>query len=132
MCLEKLTSEKPLIAKEDIVCYKALLGGMRSPYENYVYKLGRKETSELREIPGAMDRIISVGLHTFTSKEEAAREQIVWTSDNGTVMYHVSVFKCIIPKGAKYYKGVFHLRVTDAGSREAYASNELIVQKQVS
>lgn len=121
---------EPLVAEEDIVCYKVLrrvrgLGfhALRitwaSPYQQFVYKFGKTYNAQMeceyryqdirnRTGSGYLWRV-EEGLHTLVNREDA--EEYIWGD----------VFTAIIPKGAKYYVG--HV----SGNLESYASDTLIV-----
>ena len=123
MCLTNLTTKKAKTAKEDIVCYKTLLRGMKSPYEGYLYTQGNTVRSELHvEDTGE----INYGLHSFVSKRGAEDEILSWNEYNTP-----NVYRCIIPQGAKYFEGVCDYNPHSEKPRKSYASNELIVLEKL-
>lgn len=120
MSLTSLTSSSPLVAKEDIICYK--LGYNRdnkrfiSPYMYYIYRFNTPAYSSLY-IEGS-EKYWSVyrGIHTFVS----LRDAIIFKENHFPPRYYdLSIFKCVIPKGSKYYLGKY-------GDFNNYASNALI------
>ena len=118
MCL-RLTSYEKKIADEDIECYKVLkvCGGlMFSPFQMFDYMIGKLYETKLGEIE---EGDIYEGFHSCTSIYGARRYQ----TNN---VEHI--FKCIIPKGAEYYKG----RSTICGhSIEGYVSNKIIIEGNI-
>ena len=106
MCLElksKLTRVQT--AKRDITVYKVLrkspTGNMVTPYKEMLIKLGGTYISRLKRENDGSEMIITRGLHSFATLKEAREEFYSWGGDD-----HI-VVKCIIPKGAKYYRGLF-------------------------
>ena len=127
MCLSLTTTKNPLIATEDIVCYKFLkvvdgrysMSGkteVTAPYRGTEYKLGKlnKIAHVRRDYAGDVE----AGFHSFKSVRKAFRSAENRNSHIEHRGYYV--FVCIIPKGAEYFKG----RWNDCIS---YASNQLIV-----
>lgn len=124
------SSKTPLVAEDDIVCYKVLsvnAGMAKSPYQHHPYTLGVSTRSSLGVDPepetyNAASRgcdTVSVGLHTFTDFEGASAEVDDW----GPYGYYV--FVAVIPKGAKYFAGIF-----EGMNLESYVSDELIVYRR--
>lgn len=121
-----------LVAQKDIVCYKILkvvhnVGRqnktlIRSPYyTSYTWNLGELRKSKLtsrplKYTPYSNDRQINVGFHTFKTRREARI--------NKNDIYLGVIFKCIIPKGSKYYLGTF-------GEERSYASDQIIVKEKI-
>lgn len=93
----------PLIAEEDITCWKVLyrIRGaheFRSPYQRYRYAPDVKhEEIELKVVPGSKydysPEHIEEGYHSYIDRYKA--EVMEWAAD--------CVVKCAIPKGSKYY-----------------------------
>ena len=116
MCLELKKYSKPKIAKKDIICYKALLklddGILRTPYQNSPIKIGEIYQSNIIN----KNCKIEIGIHSFENIEDILR----WVNRCYLSIYleRLLKVKCIIPKGAKYYKGMFL-------EFNSYASNEL-------
>ena len=122
MCLEIYSRTCPVakIATEDMYVYKYLkvtgvgdFASVTSPYRGFQYCLG--ETVSAKMYIGGCGRYyyVDAGLHSFAKFKDAYS----YTSNTLNSYY---VFVCIIPKGAKYYKGKF-------GSKISYASDKLIV-----
>lgn len=122
MCLERIGSLQE--ADHDIVCYKVLeitprieffgfLFGynLKSPYMFSKYELGKTYHSKLVPNATLFGPVVERGLHTFADWQEAR---------NFTVKgkYDRIIVKCVIPTGAKYYKGFFT-------TKESYASSSL-------
>lgn len=127
MCLIINKNQKPEIATEPIICYKCLMKDMLSPCYRQKYELGKMLTSEFSiKIENYYDKI-EKGLHTFVNELEAkhiAREFSWWNQITGDYYpEHASiVVKCIIPKGATYYKAIsMNIDVS-----YEYASNQLL------
>lgn len=118
MCLTT-TSNHYRIAREDIICYK-------------IYKrLGDEEFSPYLHVPrpeiGVICKTnlgnpceiaeyytIEEGFHSFMSKEDAKR---CASLEN---FVEPVIYKCIIPKGSKYYEGFF-------GLRPSYCSDTIVI-----
>lgn len=127
MCLLINKNQKPKIAKEPIICYKCLTEDMLSPCFGQKYKLGQLITSEFSIEIGNNCDTIEKGLHTFANELEAkyiGREFSWWNQITGEYPpEHASIIvKCIIPKGASYYKA----ESMTTGVSYEYASNQLI------
>lgn len=127
MCLPINKKQKPQIATEPIICYKCLIKDMLSPCYRQKYELNKLLTSEFSiEIGNHCDKV-EKGLHTFANELEAkyvAKEFSWWNQITGDYYpEHASVVvKCIIPKGATYYKA----ESMTTGVSYEYASNQLI------
>ena len=113
MCLDLLPSATNVrIAEEDIICYKRVLimseenesDSFRTPYYGMIIKIGKTYNSDLHYIDN--DNIVTRGLHSFAVLSDAF--------NNG----YGYIVRCIIPKGAEYYTGMF-------GDAQAYASDML-------
>jgi hypothetical protein len=121
-------------ALEDIVCYKILRKDLSSPYLYYEYTLNKEVKVKLK-IPRHINEDgdlqfklynkypdnctitrINKGLHSYSSLKRA-RENA-----NGFMFSKYYVFKCIIPKGALFYR--------DDINKE-YVSDKLIIIKQI-
>ena len=99
MCLYT-TQRRAKIAKEDIHCYKVMRvvnTHIRSVYQNHRYYINKLETIDEFGIEKYLDHIsINEGLHAFTNYFKAY----------GTALFNAGIiYKCIIPKGSKYYLG---------------------------
>lgn len=128
MCLYIKSSIRPLprIADEDIIVYKVV-----SPFtENTFVTLFRQALVELRQtydstlscpIP-LSDGLygITEGLHSFRRKENA----FAYTKKLSFLSIKLIILECVIPKGSKYYKGMF-------SKYSCYASNQLKYIKYV-
>lgn len=127
MCLLINKNQKPQIATEPIICYKCLTMDMLSPCYRQKYEFDKLLTSEFSiEIGNYCDKV-KKGLHTFAEESEAkciARDFCWWTqiSDECYPEHASVVVKCIIPKGATYYKA----ESMTTGVSYEYASNQLI------
>jgi hypothetical protein len=100
------THSEPLIAKKNIVCYKILQDdGLNkiSPYYDEIYfKKGGSCEYVNKEIDDfsfstnfeTFERCINQGLHVYSSIKKANDE---------VDHLNESVYKCVIPKGTKYY-----------------------------
>ncbi len=110
MCFHIHNNHKEVkIAKKDITCYKLLvkrnpsdIGIFISPYRNYEYNFNKKtlyKVNNFIKTYKTYDTIsitdITKGLHSFSSIKGLKDKH--WLST-----YNIA-FKCIIPKGTKYY-----------------------------
>ena len=124
MCLIT-TKNIPEIAQEDIVCYKIYIliedellspyQGMPAPAINEVTNtlLDRAYLSNYR---GAY--MISKGFHSFKYLDDLINELDFWQS------FDIKIFRCIIPKGTKYYEGKF-------GDFPSYCSESIILKETI-
>lgn len=134
MCLFANT-RFPNIAQEDIICYKVL---KRKPSVKYKGKLGyfglyydEYEYENFDELNTVIffnfdqdnDDVINIGLHSFATLECATLLYSYCKHD--TDRTNVSLVKCIIPKGARYYEG------HDCGFNSGYCSESLIIEEEV-
>lgn len=128
MCL--ITDQKrAFIAEKDITVYKLLEGNMLSPYTNFTYEVGKlyKTTikRELEEDRCCFDRrdhydiskkwpnwpndsslkAFGRGFHAALKKERLM--------SNDVDTYYGDIYKCIIPKGSKYYVNISGLVVSN-------------------
>lgn len=116
MCL--FTRDKTSsIAECDIECYKVYKFTIRrkyiSPYQGAkMPTIGEVAITELDE----SGIIVEKGFHSFASLNSAK-------AFKGDRRY-LTIFKCVIPKGAKYYKGFF---VNDV----SYCSDMIIIKEEV-
>ena len=115
-------------AKKDIIVYKEFCVdnnfSIFSPYQAY-----RPEFNKKLKAVGTMSPTISGrlwrygkgGFHSYFLLEDAAEAAEV---DNNILRDSFVVFKCIIPKGVKYVKGMFN-------NAFAIISKQIIVTKEV-
>lgn len=127
MCLIITKFNKLEVAQEDIKCYKILFNFSRfnilaAPYRDFNYKLGETYHTDISvsydyctsglslftqmfydffnsflDVKG-----VNQGFHSFVKLKNAIRER------NSDIDYKsLVVCECIIPKGAKYYKGKY-------------------------
>lgn len=139
MCLIT-TKNIPEIAQEDIVCYKFYIlhiakddinssshdkdgylspyWGMRAPNMNevvntvldrvYLHKCGGNNSTYM----------INRGFHSFKYIDDLTKELYFWQPCDA------KIFKCIIPKGTKYYEGEFD-------DSPSYCSESIILKEIV-
>lgn len=110
-----------LTAEEDITCYKIYVyleyrDEYRSPF-----RLDRiKKFNKVIHVPIFLDPVeenkVYFGFHTFCNEEDAKYL---------ATLFSYKVFKCIIPKGSKYYKGI--TASSPEKSAPGYCSESLIV-----
>lgn len=133
MCLSNPTTVKPMIAEEDIHCYKFLwlvYGDLRAPYRSFkVYRLG--EMNSRSHVTVSLDGTVEYGFHTFARAEDAfdivdminrnraAEKKQHWYHEKTQGEYRV--YDCVIPKGSEYFVGEFNDVIS-------YTSNQLVVQ----
>ena len=122
MCLIT-TKNIPEIAQEDIVCYKIYIlieDELLSPYQGSPAPAINKVTNTLLDraylsnYRGAY--MISKGFHSFKYLDDLIKELDFWQS------YDIKIFKCIIPKGTKYYEGKFN-------NSPSYCSESIILKE---
>ena len=107
--------KKPITAKMDIECYKAVLVDEKTAHRNFVYSPNtlykqNKFWALKNFISGTiLDNSINEGFHSYYNLNKAKR--CYGYSD------YYKMIKCIIPKGAKYFKNP---------ETEEYVSNQLI------
>lgn len=101
-------TEKPLVAEEDIICYKHGYmenGNFISSYQNYKYDIGKKQDEislfQPEEFHGHI--VLKKGYHSFSSYEVALRDMYALISLFGARRTE-EVKTFIIPKGAYYYE----------------------------
>lgn len=121
MCLTTRNSI-PIIAKKDIICYKIYNkteeGYLSSPYLGYIASMQNFTKLESTPISNGCAYLINNGFHSFKHLKDAKHE-IKWYP---FIYKNNIIYKCIIPKGSKYYRGIF------AGSI-AYCSESLILKE---
>ena len=111
MCLIT-TKNIPEIAQEDIICYKFYKlydnGELLSPYQGLHAPAINKVTNTLLDRAYLSNYratyIISRGFHSFKYLDDLINELDFWQS------FDIKIFRCIIPKGTKYYEGKFRYR----------------------
>lgn len=122
MCLTT-KQEKPLVAKEDIICYKFLDKKMKSPFRNFQYQLGKIYTDDVEEyITEHKDwKFIGAGFfHAYLNKDDVVNYQKEYRNTQE------SIYKCRIPKGTPYYSGIEYLKGTKEITPIAAKSIEIL------
>lgn len=118
---------KPLIAEEDIVCYKIYYdsyGVLRTPWRNVpMPKKDEIITTDLEDKP--FEGYVRFGYHSLEQLIDATF--IASVLSNSWLSYSV-VVKCVIPKGSKYYRGIFYFKGKEYSS---YCSKSIKVIKNV-
>lgn len=119
MCLIT-TKNIPEIAQEDIVCYKFYKlreNKLFSPYQDVLApNINEVANTELGKVHLYDSNIVMKGFHSYKYLDDLIRELYFWQS------YDITIFKCIIPKGAKYYEGKF-------GESPSYCSESIILKE---
>ena len=142
MCLIIKKGQRYQIAKEDIPCYKIVkklnyrVGYSEDTFCIYCSPFQTKKITHA-EVEGKIpygastpftgsylmengERAIGAGaIHTYVKQYHL----ITPTSDE---LNHLEEYKCIIPKGTKYYVG------KDQTGRESYASERIIFKEKIS
>ena len=97
-----------IIVNDEIMLNMVEIAGYETYYQEAEVEIGKTYTSDLIK---CLDTVED-GLHSFENFSDANFEAMccIWHK-------HI-VVKCIIPKGSKYYKGLF-------GSYDSYVSNKL-------
>jgi len=129
MCLELKGLAFKRIATKNIIVYKQLssyeVNGVIkyvTPYQKSEIVIGETYKSELKRY----NNRIEVGLHSFVTISDCFDNSchigsIVWVNGNRTVK--PVLVECIIPIGARYYKGVFD------GKYKSLASDTLVYNR---
>jgi len=127
MCLTVKKRSCIQTAKKDIIAYKVLLSNghneIISPYENFKYKLSklyRLNDSLSKEC----DNSIEKGYHSFVTNKGVKKELKFWYTLSCTDDFNAKVFKCIIPKGSKYYVGTYD-------DNKSYCSDQIIILEEL-
>lgn len=110
-----------LTAEEDITCYKVYMYlEYRDEYRSPIRLDCIKKFNKVIHVPLFLDPIegnaVYLGFHTFCNEEDAKYL---------ATLFSYKVFKCIIPKGSKYYKGI--AASSPEKSAPGYCSESLIV-----
>lgn len=110
-----------LVAEEDITCYKVYMYlGYRDEYRSPLRLDCIKKFNKVIHVPQFLDPIegnaVYLGFHTFCDEKDAKYL---------ATLFSYKVFKCIIPKGSKYYKGI--TASSPEKSVPGYCSESLIV-----
>jgi len=121
MCFEGHLLMRAHIAKEDIICYKALFcranGLYESPFYPYLYELNNINQRKILVKQSStifFSYEIHEGYHSCITQKNII-EQLVYRRSYGNV-----VGEFIIPKGTKYYK-----------NKNTYVSETIILKKIV-
>lgn len=133
MCLVVSSNRlRPKVAKEDLVCYKILevFGDvdLRTPFRYASVHLGEQMVSELDENPIVKE--VRYGIHTLCDKEEAIE---LLKTYRDTFKHRFLLVRCVIPKGARFYKGKYlstYFRVA-GGELGSYCSDRIVYDNQV-
>ena len=123
MCLIT-TKNIPEIAQEDIVCYKFYElydnGKLFSPYQGSHAPAINKVTNTLLDRAYLSNYraayMVSRGFHSFKYINDLIKELDFWLYSD------IKIFKCIIPKGTKYYEGKFN-------NSPSYCSESIILKE---
>lgn len=144
MCLVITKFNKLEVAQEDIKCYKILFkssvcpGLFYAPYQNFNYKLGVTYFTNISVsyncntfglsffryiFYNLFDKFLDVkgvnqGFHSYVKLKNAIKER----NSNAPFKENMVVCECIIPKGAKYYKGIYLCY-------DGYVSNSIKINK---
>lgn len=115
---------KAIKASKDIICYKVYMpSGVNdtfvSPYQGYkMPRLGKRVQTEFNNKVDITSRLysgesyIELGFHSYKNLEDIETLQ------------GVIIAECTIPKGTKYYKGLY-------GTKESYCSECIILNKVI-
>ena len=148
MCLIIKGKQRIKIAKEDIVVYKTLYTSLHSRHMGFKYKFNVKyeteltfankkedyicsDHKELNIVYSYLDKIkISKGNFLQHIKEDLVEKNIISfvkegfhsyrTTDRISDTFSVCIYKCIIPKGSRYYIGI---------DKDLLVSNQIIIKK---
>ena len=130
MCLSiSILDENPLIAQEDIPCYKIVRYVGKGDkiifytfFQLYTVKLGLTYHSNLRRYRYGYSRlndVIEEGLHSFSSRWDCIKFVLI----NPDLLFRrIKIVKCVIPTYSQYYVGKFQ-------GIKGYASDTLTYNK---
>ena len=131
MCLIT-TKDIPEIAQEDIVCYKLYKlrdNKLLSPYREVVAPSINEVTNTVLDRAcvfnykgNRVNYSVSRGFHSYKNISNLKEELHFWT--RFLAHSNVRIFKCIIPKGTKYYEGKF-------GDFPSYCSESIILKETI-
>lgn len=119
---------KAIKASKNIICYKVYIpSGINdtfvSPYRGYkMPKLGKRIQTEFNNKVDITSRLyngesyVELGFHSYKNLENIIERQPI---------QEVIIVECTIPKGTKYYKGLY-------GTVESYCSECIILNKVIS
>jgi hypothetical protein len=125
MCLNIKKEQKPIIATEDIACYKFLResdGILITPYQHTHVKIGETYSSNLvaEYFEDLTDAEVSYVLHSYERMKSI--DTAVYLSSTA---YDIKVVECVIPAGSSYYVGTHN-------GVNSYASDKLFYKRIVS
>lgn len=129
MCLYIGESPEQLIADADICCYKVLFNnkkavifqtlfrqkGFLTPYQNTKVVIGRAYKSEFTF--SMAGKGVEKALHSYGSIE-SAKVDVDFFNGFSTYKGKMCICRCIIPKGSRYYEGIYD-------GKASYASNKI-------
>lgn len=131
MCLIT-TKNIPEIAQEDIVCYKLYKlrdNKLLSPYREVVAPNINEVTNTVLDRAcvfsykgNHVNYSVSRGFHSYKNISNSKEELRFWI--HFLAYSNVRIFKCIIPKGTKYYEGKF-------GDFPSYCSESIILKETI-
>ena len=119
MCMITAT-KRPIVAKEDLVCYKVVgikkeTGEMISPYMAHPLYMGSNKPSgcpRRKRLDSNLWMASGGWIHAFVNfrtadKRMKAMDTNIWKSIswNNPPYNKLAIVKCVIPKGAKYMTG---------------------------
>ena len=110
MCLNIGTTAQHKIAEHDITVYKVYIydvkyGDFISPFHYFNMKINKCYTSDLTlDYSHGLFKAIK-GFHSFTNIRDAIKLRDELKELNFSTPF--TICKCIIPKGSKYFEGVF-------------------------
>ena len=122
MCLYT-DSKTPSIAEVDIICYKVYIFYNNQEYISPYRKAKMPPMDTLAATELDENNPVNKGFHSFISVSDAKNDALILS-----IMYggtRATVFRCIIPKGTKYYKGLYGMRIP------SYCSESIIIKESV-
>lgn len=120
------------VATEDIICYKFAIirkNQRLSPFQLTPYMIGEvmedKGEVEINESISDKKYYIGKGMfHSFAHLSDAADRRYYFQA-LFNMMDEYCIYKCIIPKGTKYYEGTFAYNIW------GYASRSLLIAEEI-
>lgn len=140
MCLTANTTQ-PFVTDKDIECYKFLIkkagtlatidGEVKtkweSPFRDYRWQLGKTLSTRIDHGTPTKLRYYEVdeGFHSLLLLHDIKENVNMYNArEHGASV--VKIFKCIIPKGSKVYRGYW-----ETANSPGYTSDTIIVKRQI-
>lgn len=106
MCLQVKKNSRIQTARRDIIVYKMLMirDTDKKEITPYQHKLFKKKNKTTLGNKVNVDEVES-GFHSYAKRKDCERQVEWWDAE----YYRHFLVECVIPKGTKYWKGVFYV-----------------------